>query len=64
MENIKRTQCALNCFSLTNNLSKYYTIIHLIYILFKNENQFGLNKYKYILLTSDKPQYILVRLIL
>jgi len=45
MENIKRTQCALNCFSLTNNLSKYYTIIRLIYILLKNEHQFGLNKY-------------------
>jgi len=30
MENIKRTQCALNCFSLTNNLSKYYTIICLM----------------------------------
>jgi len=30
MENIKRTQCALNCFSL-NNLSKYYTIIHLMF---------------------------------
>lgn len=30
MDNIKRTQSALNCFSLTNNLSKYYTIICLM----------------------------------
>lgn len=27
MDNIRRTQCALNCFSLSNNLSKYYIII-------------------------------------
>lgn len=30
MENIKRTQSALNCFSLSHNLSEYYIIIFLV----------------------------------